>query len=167
MNIETLFNMQRALDKHIEEQHELTNEDLFEKRILAFQVELGELANETRCFKFWSTKPSADASVIEEEYVDGLHFLLSLGIVLNAENEVSAMLDEKEEAESVTTQVDAFLDVFDSLSLLRKKRGSSEYQTLFVQFLKLGQVLGITKQNMIDAYIKKNEVNYQRQREGY
>lgn len=80
MNTITLFKMQKALDSHIESQHGLQNEDLFERKVLALLVEIGELANETRCFKFWSVKPSSERNVILEEFVDGVHFILSLGI---------------------------------------------------------------------------------------
>lgn len=56
-----LFDMQRALDKFIEETQNI-NKDVFNEKGLALLVELGELANETRCFKFWSTKgPSEKA----------------------------------------------------------------------------------------------------------
>src|SRR3954454_6608730 len=80
MDFEKLFQMQKGLDNHIEEKHRLEDEDLFSRKILALFVELGELANETRCFKFWSVKPASARSVILEEFVDGIHFILSLGI---------------------------------------------------------------------------------------
>ncbi|MGG4002815.1 dUTP diphosphatase, partial [Geobacillus stearothermophilus] len=80
MNWPLFYDMQRALDERIETEHGLMEEDLFARKQLAFLVELGELANETRCFKFWSIKPPAPAERVLEEYVDGLHFLLSLGL---------------------------------------------------------------------------------------
>src|SRR5699024_11074132 len=67
-------------DKYIEENNDLANTDIFEAKYLALLVELGELANETRCFKFWSKKPGSDRAVILEEFVDNLHFILLLGI---------------------------------------------------------------------------------------
>jgi dimeric dUTPase (all-alpha-NTP-PPase superfamily) len=41
---------------------------------------MGELANEVRCFKFWSYKLPSEEKVILEEYVDGIHFITSLAI---------------------------------------------------------------------------------------
>lgn len=73
MNFKKLFNMQQQLDNRIKEEHNIHTESLFDRKILALQVELGELANETRCFKFWSKKPSAQWNIILEEYVDGIH----------------------------------------------------------------------------------------------
>ena len=86
MQLEKLFKMQKALDQHIEEKHELQQEDLFNRKVLALLVEVGELANETRCFKFWSVKPSSEKSVVLEEFVDGIHFILSLGIECGFQN---------------------------------------------------------------------------------
>src|SRR5699024_11734252 len=80
MNWNELYEMQRKLDMYIEENHSLVKEGIFPKKLLALLVELGELANETRCFKFWSTKPPSQKQVILEEYVDVLHFILSLGL---------------------------------------------------------------------------------------
>src|SRR5699024_7652437 len=80
MNWKLLFEKQVELDAYITNNHDLSGSDLFEKKILALFVELGELANETRCFKFWSMKERNSNSVILEEYVDNIHFLLSLGL---------------------------------------------------------------------------------------
>ncbi|GGJ68484.1 dimeric dUTPase (all-alpha-NTP-PPase superfamily) [Anoxybacillus voinovskiensis] len=55
MNLRKLFEMQRQLDEYIEQKHpRKEGEDRLAKKILALQVELGELANEWRGFKFWS-----------------------------------------------------------------------------------------------------------------
>src|SRR5699024_6484098 len=55
MNLEKLFKMQKELDERILDRFpELRNEDLLDKKILALQVELGELAQKWRGFKFWS-----------------------------------------------------------------------------------------------------------------
>jgi dimeric dUTPase (all-alpha-NTP-PPase superfamily) len=55
MDLAKLFEMQRKLDAHIEKEHPRQDgEDRLSKKILALQVELGELANEWRGFKFWS-----------------------------------------------------------------------------------------------------------------
>ena len=56
MNISELYEMQRELDNRICKEHRLEGMNLVPSKILALQVELGELANETRCFKFWSSR---------------------------------------------------------------------------------------------------------------
>jgi dimeric dUTPase (all-alpha-NTP-PPase superfamily) len=42
MQIEQLFQMQKALDQHIQEKHNLQDEDLFDRKALALLVEIGE-----------------------------------------------------------------------------------------------------------------------------
>ncbi len=54
MNLTKLFETQDKLDDRIIEEKGLQGQDLLDKKILALQVELGELANEQRSWKFWS-----------------------------------------------------------------------------------------------------------------
>lgn len=74
-----LLERQRELDELILSQIEpIIPAELTANRLLAFVVEIGECANEVRSFKHWSKKGPSKRSVILEEYVDALHFLLSL-----------------------------------------------------------------------------------------
>src|SRR3989337_2540496 len=120
LNLEKPFEMQKILDERIIKEKGLEGQDLLPNKILALQVELGELVNERRGFKHWSTdqKPryerkchacngegrfplhedgltpdieteeclycegtGIEAKPILEEYVDCLHFILSIGII--------------------------------------------------------------------------------------
>ena len=95
MNLQILFSMQRQLDERIETERGLRGERLIERKLLALLVEVGELANETRCFKFWSSKPKAADETILEEYVDGLHFILSLGLDLSFHKHIECQTCKK------------------------------------------------------------------------
>ena len=163
MQIEKLFKMQRALDQHIEEKHELQHEDLFNRKVLALLVELGELANETRCFKFWSIRPSSEKSVVLEEFVDGIHFILSLGLECGYQNLEYAMNIEPP-AISVSEQ---FLQIYENVSIFKNGKNDHDFRSLLQSYLQLGAMLGITYEEMEKAYFTKNEVNYQRQRNNY
>ncbi len=70
-----LFKMQKELDLVIQEKHDVSFENTMTRRSLALFVEIGELANATRCFKYWSYKPSESKERVMDEYADGLHFL--------------------------------------------------------------------------------------------
>jgi dimeric dUTPase (all-alpha-NTP-PPase superfamily) len=163
MNYQKLFTMQKGLDQHIESQHQLENEDLFDRKILALLVELGELANETRCFKFWSLKESSPKNVILEEYVDGIHFILSLGLECKFEKEEDYGANVHK-AESVTDQ---FLLIYEQISKFRTSKSLQDYKILFQAYLHLGELLGFHSEETEQAYVGKNEVNYQRQQQGY
>ncbi|MBU8879654.1 dUTP diphosphatase [Bacillus sp. FJAT-29790] len=163
MNYRKLFDMQTGLDQHIETKHQLQAEDLFDRKVLALLVELGELANETRCFKFWSLKPSSPKETVLEEFVDGVHFILSLGIEcgFDQENNYSVDLLKKESA------TEQFLFVFEQISKFRTSRSMEDYKKLFQAYLDLGELLGFNAEETEKAYMDKNEVNYQRQQDGY
>lgn len=161
MNWKDLFEKQRELDRYIEENHSLEEEDLISRKILAFQVELGELANETRCFKFWSVKPSSPPNVILEEYVDGLHFLLSLGLELSCTFE---FLEPAPANEDLTIQ---FQRVYRFASRFEEESSAPNYRLLFAAFLALGRQLQLTEKAVMEGYWEKNQVNRQRQLEGY
>ena len=81
LNLKPLFDAQKALDATIHEQHQTNYAKTHDDRVLALLVELGELANTTRCFKFWSLKGSEVEAIVLDEYADALHFLLSIGIM--------------------------------------------------------------------------------------
>lgn len=163
MNLEKLFTMQKGLDSHIEAQHNLQAEDLFDRKVLALLVELGELANETRCFKFWSLKPASAKEVILEEFVDGIHFILSLGIEAGFTEQIS-IRDEPYQSESLTEQ---FLELYRIIEVFRSTRSLEDYQALFQASLHLAKLLGFSAVEIEQAYIQKNEVNYERQKQGY
>ena len=80
MNLTKLFEIQSVLDERIVKEHGLQGVDLVDKKIIALKVELSEFANETRAFKFWSKKEPSPKEITLEEYVDALHFFLSLGL---------------------------------------------------------------------------------------
>lgn len=162
MNYQQLFHMQKELDRHIETKHQLQDEDLFERKVLALLVELGELANETRCFKFWSLKFSSPQETVLEEFVDGIHFILSLGIECGFDREDLAFTIDKKE--SVNSQ---FLSVYDQIGIFRTSRSLKDYKELFSAYLNLGEMLGFSSSEIKNAYVEKNEVNYKRQAEGY
>lgn len=162
MDYEYLFNKQRELDAYIEDKLESTDRDeLFRKKILALQVEIGELANETRCFKFWSRKGPSEQSVILEEYVDGLHFILSVGLDKGLTYTSGPLTDNEMD------QTDAFLELYRSIGDFYSEPVQGMYEKLFKSFLQLGRKLGFTEDSILEAYQQKNEVNHTRQDEGY
>lgn len=165
-NLEKMFNMQASLDQYIEWWHRLEEEALIERKLMAFQVELAELANETRCFKFWSRKGPSEKAVILEEYVDGLHFLLSVGLECGFEEKVEVRRHNIGKADERQLTED-FFQVMEDILALRSSRKLAAYETLFNNFIMLGSHLGFSDDEIEQAYIEKNGVNRQRQDEGY
>lgn len=164
MDLRQLFQMQKQLDTHIETTHQLENEDLFDRKVLALLVELSELANETRCFKFWSLKPSSEKQVILEEFVDGVHFMLSLGLEQSFEQTLTTI--EVNTIPKITVS-EQFLQVYEAVHQFRNKRSIPTYENMFRQLLMLGEILGFSGEEIYEAYIEKNKVNFERQQQGY
>ncbi|MBB6177214.1 dimeric dUTPase (all-alpha-NTP-PPase superfamily) [Anoxybacillus tengchongensis] len=162
MNLQTLFSMQRQLDERIETERGLSGERLIERKLLALLVEIGELANETRCFKFWSSKPKAADETILEEYVDGLHFILSLGLDLSFDKHIE--WPNVQESERLVEQ---FLHVFEAIHTFRMKLDAEAYNELVYVYAKLGHALQFTAEQIERAYVAKNEVNHERQSHNY
>lgn len=161
MNIEQLFEMQRSLDQYIEENHQTG--DTFRERGLALLVELSELANETRCFKFWSTKGASADEVILEEYVDSIHFLLSLGIETELDH-VKEWPVGQTEGNDLT---DLFISTGKAIYRFLDEQTLAGYLDVWVQYGAIAKYLGFTEGQIVQAYIDKNEENYARQRNGY
>ncbi len=161
INWAKLYRLQRELDSRIMHEHQLAG-DFFSERILALQVEVGELANETRCFKYWSVKPPSSRSKILEEYVDGIHFLLSLGLTLGFESYTPKLFHPKTE-----NLIEQFLTVYQCLARLHAERSAESHAALFSEYLALGALLGFTGQEIESAYLEKNLVNHERQDKGY
>ena len=161
MNWRKLFQIQKELDQRIIRKHQLEGENLIDRKILAFQVELGEMANETRCFKFWSLKPSSPHEKILEEYVDGLHFLLSIGL------DMAYVFEALEPVKSDENLSEGFQSVYRKASCFEQEKSHENYRGLFQSYLTLSKRLDFTEAEIMGAYLEKNEVNHQRQEQGY
>lgn len=161
MNWDKLYAMQDKLDTYIHENHKLEGRNLFNERYLALLVELGELANETRCFKFWSTKERNAEDVVLAEYVDGIHFLLSIGLAKEfryAETTINA---------SKLSETEQFIFIYSKAASFKEDPTAEKYNTLFTAYIQLGRLLGFTEESIQQAYFKKNEINFERQDSGY
>jgi dimeric dUTPase (all-alpha-NTP-PPase superfamily) len=182
MNLKALFETQAKLDADILAKHPVQEgEDRLSKKILALQVELGELANEQRSWKFWSNdqKPRTAVPVntfygsregltrnpLLEEYVDCLHFILSIGLELDREyfrfDEHQLLNPNYKPNDSI---VDQFTEVIKYAILLTE----DDYcNVLLTAFVALGEMLGFTWEQVEAAYYEKNKINHQRQQSGY
>lgn len=180
MNIDKLYEMQCKLDERIVKENGLEGKYLMPQKILALQVELGECANEWRGFKFWSSDQEPRTyktrekihhdGVIEdipynpllEEYVDCLHFILSIGLEIAVDIYDSGFVAVVSE-----TTNDTFLLVFEKINEFHYEPDSWNYEQMFNSFIGLGKMLGFTWEQIEEAYMDKNAVNHDRQTTGY
>ncbi len=157
-----LIDKQKALDSLIHLNHGVDYETTKRRRLLAFLVELGELANATRTFKFWSLKPPESRERLLDEYADGLHFLLSLALAYDIELPTfECDIDDEYD------QGDKFINVYQSIVSFSKSEDQGDFYHTFSDFLSLGQALSFTNEDITAAYEAKLVVNYQRQKDKY
>ncbi|MDF2945482.1 MAG: dUTPase [Bacillales bacterium] len=161
MDFTKLLSIQSELDRVIMEKHGFQKKEKTKEKVLAFLVELGELANETKCFKYWSIKPPAEREVILDEYADGLHFLLSISLDLGIKNL------ETTQHKCETNKTEQFLKVYCKANDFQKSHDFLKFMQLFTAYLNLGGCLGFSISEIEDAYYNKNRVNHQRQENGY
>lgn len=216
MNLNKLFDTQKVLDTRIGKEHpKVDGEDRLAKKILALQVELGELANEWRGFKFWSNDQEprnkdikchackgsgvfslpddpfepcllCDSTGIQDknpmliEYVDCLHFILSIGLEdAKRYGETYPIYYKFESIEAIKyesiieqfnysfSQISYFMDCACQCEMGTETEVDEQYETIFRIFLGLGEMLGFTREQIEQAYYEKNEVNHERQNTGY
>ncbi|XQY90664.1 dUTP diphosphatase [Metabacillus sp. HB246100] len=162
MNLKKLFEMQKVLDERIIIDHELDGQDLLPNKYLALKVEIGELANEWQGFKHWKVDPQPKPGMLEE-FVDCLHFILSIGLELQFDINQHFLHSSFE----IISLIDHFDIIFDQISAVKLTQSIDSYQTLLEFFLGLGERLGFTPEMIEKAYLVKNKVNHERQSEGY
>ena len=187
--------MQKKLDEKILERFpELKNEDLLPQKILSLQVELGELCQNWRGFKFWSKDQASrtfewfgkceecdgygddensscpdcagtgvgHCNPLLEEYVDGLHFILSIG------NDLGVDLNKCEiEAFKNDTILDQFNLLFYVIGDLKEVKNKVSLIIIMEYYLGLGGLLGFSWEQITDAYYAKNAINHTRQDNSY
>ncbi|MCM3060577.1 dUTP diphosphatase [Bacillus subtilis] len=185
MNLEKMFEMQKALDERIIKEKGLEGQDLLPNLILALQVELAECANEWRGFKHWSNDREPRICVIDkkgqtakeyyknpllEEYVDCLHFILSIGNRLgwNDTDTIDGVVVQhliSEKGFDTAKTFSCLLSIAYGFHFSNVEKRT--YISLFTTFFELGNKLGFKWEQIEAAYMEKNAVNHQRQQEGY
>ena len=100
-----------------------------------------------------------------EEYSDGLHFVMQLGLEINSDFRIP--YNRLTFSKNIT-------DKFNSVYLLtaRLEEGNlllddKEYRLLLTEYVELADYLGFTWDQVEAMYYEKNKINHKRQSEGY
>lgn len=215
IDLEKLYNMQKTLDERIKKQKGLGGVSTVSEKVLALFVELGELANEWRGFKFWSTnqEPRIEKEIrcfscqgtgdenyeavqedaegrgghvyvdcvdcnttgvtgitnpLLEEYVDGIHFFLSLGLDIGMTEKPTSIVRQK----TILKQFTTVYILISNFSISVENGDKEEYlrddlSDAFGAYIRLGKMIGFTGEQVERAYFAKNAVNHERQVNGY
>lgn len=156
-----LYVKQRELDEEIARNHNVTYESTRNKRTLSLLVELGEFANSTRTFKYWSNKGPESKERVLDEFADGLHFLLSLGI------DQGFIVNTIEVEDDETNLTDNLLRTYELTSIFYLDKTLNNYLALAISYLRALFKLGYSWEEASDAYYKKLQENHNRQENNY
>ena len=161
IHLQELYQAQAKLDAHIQSQHSVTYEQTTDKRILALLVEVGEMINETKCFKFWSKKPANEKAIILDEYADGIHFFLSLGLQVQSKKMTYELTHLQGDLTKET------IETFARILAFKTSMTISTFEYAFGHYLSLLPLLGFKTEDLVEGYFKKLGVNYTRQQTNY
>jgi dimeric dUTPase (all-alpha-NTP-PPase superfamily) len=197
-NLRELFEIQAGLDAEILNNHPVQpGEDRLEKKHSALLVELGEMLNEHRAFKFWSDDQKPRTKVIcrkcqgEGSLIDVITFHektcdecqgagecdyvlkelvdgLHFTLSIGLEHEEMFKIDLREV--EYKPQYTPHLSVehhFNSLLMRDWSDTPHNYIAGVNQFLGFSIILGYTWEQITAAYLEKNQENHYRQMNGY
>lgn len=174
-DISELFKIQRELDKKIG----YKGNDKLDMMFRALMVEIGEAWNETRAFKMWSTGFGTPKEGLLEELVDGFHFLMNIIIELDRHTLKRRLVSGFSEQYIMKKNVSNINKLFEWYmeDILCAKRAWCQYRNLSVTlthlhkafgiFFRLCYLYGYKFEDIVRAYKKKNEENFERQASGY
>jgi dimeric dUTPase (all-alpha-NTP-PPase superfamily) len=145
MNLEKLYEFQSMLDKGMQDRLDVQGKPLLTRKILALQVKLGELANETQCFKFWLSKKSSIRRKILEKYIDCIYIIFSIGI------EKGFIETEFKVTEVEYELTDHFLNMFIDLNDFMVCSSKDNYITLIEALLSLSLEFGFTEDDILNS----------------
>lgn len=155
MNIKKMLETQKKLDEANLKKAGIEEYPIEEVKT-AYRVELGELLQEWKQFKFWKlSKGEIDREKLIEEWADCCHFALSLENEFYPEG-VSAYYSYSYEISSYQN-----FDIY----LLIDNCFTGE--TNLENTIALGLKLGFTLEELEQAYYRKNKINWDRVNSNY
>jgi len=149
---EQIFEMNKKLDKMYRMEFNKTLEETRNDDILLLIMEVGEIANATKCCKYWSKRLPESRAKILEEYTDGLYVLFNFchytGITMNNELVSVPKLELTE----------MLIEVSILITNLYNNFNKENVQKLFAYYIELAKLLGLDLNEVKADYIAKYQV---------
>lgn len=152
MNIKTLFKIQEKRNSSITLETTLSDYKITARKYLLLHVNLGNLAEESKCFKFWTGEtPDISLDKILNSYSNALALLLTIGL-----DKGYCTIESIESKPDDHCLSDQFLNLFVDLNDLIISPSQDHYVTLFEDFLSLGSSLGFSISQIEESFINLN-----------
>lgn len=174
-NLFELCEIQAGLDGRIRKEKgiDLYQRDMLTNTLVALDIELAEFANDARWFKLWSNNQQPKETTLEE-YVDSVHFFLSIANLQGWREYLDIQLIDIENTydfskpNRVAQLNQTFLEVKHQLARVYKVESTLAFTNAWTNFLAIGLMgFGYTWEQISDAYLAKNKINHERQNSGY
>ena len=159
-DLNNIYKITKELDEQFASRYN-DEKELLRKNRLELLVELGELANETRCFKFWSLKQTGDKDKILEEYID----CLSMALYFAHITDIS--LDEEFPESLNDDMIDTFINLFKYASNISEVPKKDEIKKIIVELEHIAKLLGFTIEDLERVTNIKKEIIENRFNNGY
>ena len=151
---EKIYEENKKLDKIFYELYGNSDEIMLKNK-LELLVELGELANETKCFKYWTNKlPNRD--MVLEEYAD------CMLMVFYMFNDLDVSLDEEFIEPKENDIIKQFMYLFEITSKINREYNKKIVKEIFINLVYLGHLLEFTDEDIISGCMRKIEINIKR-----
>lgn len=157
MNFKNIMRMQKALDASIERNHGVDRTKIVYKKVAALLVELGEFANEYAPFKYWKKSKVVDHANVVEEFVDGIHFFISLSYTAGCADDLT--IEPKVISEDMTKQL---LATYEAIAKLGTNFNKDDLVHAFELYMGNAELLELSDEEIQEFYDEKNRVNYER-----
>lgn len=148
-----LYDENKILDSMFNDLYNIYSVETIEKNIIEVLVELGELANESRCFKYWSKRPPSDKDITLEEYADTLLIIFAFFNVKSIE-----LTEEFPEIENDNI-INQFKILFNLISKLDYNLDNDNLKLIFCNMINLGYLLNFDDEDIINGCIRKININ--------
>lgn len=150
LQFKKLYEENKKLDELFEAHYNFSKKpELIRMNILAMLVELGELANETRVFKYWSIKGPSPREDILEELADCFVMIFSFCGILGVE------LDEEFPEVEKRKTVEQFLYLYNEYASFSDNYTKEKIKNILSNTIYLGHLLGFKNEDIIEGTLKK------------
>lgn len=124
---------------------------LYQKNCVELMVEIGEFVNETKVFKYWTTKsPNKDKML--EEYADVITMILSFYGIYNLE--IKETYNKIEE----TDILKVIMELYNKSYMFYKESNKDILEEIFNYTLYLGKLLNFNEDEILNAIENKQKI---------
>ena len=159
MNWNDIYYRNKKLDKIFYQKFK-SDDKMFEKNCIELLVEIGEFANESKCFKYWSNKPMKKDETLEE-LADCIMMSLYFFNYLNIDN---IQIKKYNFSNDIIICLN---DIFTLSTALINNISEKLVIKIFNYLIYIGKLIGLTEKEINEACLKKINKQEKRLEEGY